>query len=234
MRLFIILFVACFSFQTLGEELNRCFYDHVKDAIELNRERRELYSRETEGQSRKISRYLILWEKFILIKAKKFDRKAAPFQSLGIPFICEDFVDMDATPEFISRTAQIPSGYLNKYKPESKQIKKKLKQSLKLGYKPFKMNIIREMQKLEFNKSYDCLLRHLLESLLRTSDLAPKYLAKAKDKARLDKLIQKYLRLQIFGISQAIFIDRKARSLQAEGVPILCNDIPHVPLSDWK
>ncbi|MBK22558.1 MAG: hypothetical protein CME70_01020 [Halobacteriovorax sp.] len=236
MKLYLTLFLALISFQSLGEELNRCFYDHVKDAIELNRERRGAYSKETNGASEKISRYLIIWEKLILLKANKYDRKSSQFQNLGIPFMCEDFIDMRETPEIITRTAQIPRGYLNIYKPKTKIIKKNLKASLKIGYKPFKISIVRELEKLKFNKSYDCLLRHLLESLLRTADLAPRYIAVAPQgkKQELDKLIKKYLRLQIFGISQAVFIDKKARSLQAEGVPILCNDVPHVPLSDWK
>jgi len=236
MKLYLTLFLALLSFQSLGEELNRCFYDHVKDAIELNRERREAYSRETDGASEKISKYLIIWEKLILLKANKYDRNSSQFQNLGIPLMCEDFIDMSETPRLMTRTAQIPKGYLNKYKPRTKKIKKDLKTALKLGYQPFKMVITNKIEQLKFNKSYDCLLRHLLESLLRTADLAPRYIAVAPKhkKQDLDKLIKKYLRLQIFGISQAVFIDKKARSLQAEGVPILCNDVPHVPLSDWK
>ena len=150
--------------------------------------------------------------------------------------MCEDFIDMSETPQYIARTTQIPKGYLTKLKPKSKQIKRTLRSKLKLGYLPLKKQLEIEIQKLSANKDYDCLLRHLLESLLRTADLAPRYLAKSSvtDRKKLDKLIYKYLRLQIFGIAQAIYIDKKARSLQATGVPILCNDVPAVHLSTWK
>lgn len=236
MRASLITILVLWAFPILGEELNRCFYIHVQDAIELNRERRDLYSKETNGESEKISRYLIIWEKLIRIKAKQYDRKAAPYQAQGIPFMCEDFIDMDETPEFIARTAQIPRGYMGKYKPNSKDIKRRLRSKLNLGYDHLAKQLENEIERLKFNKSYDCLLRHLIESLLRTADLAPRYLSKLenKEKKKLDKLIKKYLRLQIFGIGQAIFIDKKARSLQAEGVPILCNDVPAVHLSPWK
>ena len=224
------------SFSALGEELNHCFYVHVQDAIELNRERRELYSKETDGESEKISRYLIIWEKLIRIKARKYDRKAAPYQAMGIPFMCEDFIDMSETPDFIARTTQIPRAYQTDFEPKSRKIKKRLRSKLKLGYHPLAEQLKKEIELLAPNKNYDCLLRHIHESLLRTADLAPRYLSKleGKQKVKLDKLIRRYLRLQIFGIGQAIFIDKKARSLQSEGVPILCNDVPAVHLSPWK
>ena len=179
---------------------------------------------------------VIFWEKLILMKSKKFDRRARAFQQIGIPLMCEDFVDMAETPDYINKTTEILESYLKTAKPNSKQLKETLRSKLKLGYLPLKKHLEIELRFLEANKSYDCLLRHLVESLLRTADLAPRYLSKTngKDKKKLDKLITKYLRLQIFGIGQAIFIDKKARPLQAEGVPILCNDVPAVHLSDWK
>lgn len=223
------------STSLLGEEINSCFHDHVKDAMDLNRERRELYSKVSQGESEKVSRYLIIWEKIIILKAKKFDRRARKYQRLGIPFMCEDFVDMKLTPNYTD-TTQIPSAYNLNYKPISKLIKKTLKTELSFGYQPFIKQLNKEITKLEKNGAYDCLLRHLLESLVRTADLAPRYLAKApqQNRRKFNKLINKYLRLQIFGIGQAVFIDRKARSLQAKGLPILCNDVPAVHLSPWQ
>lgn len=236
MRFTYILIAIVLCGPALGEDLNRCFYDHVRDAIELNRERRELYSLETDGKSERISRYLIIWEKLILGKSKKYDRRAQGFQKLGIPFMCEDFIDMSETPTYTNRTTEIPEPYLKTAEPRSRQIKKTLRSKLKQGYLPLKKQLKIELKQLDSNKSYDCLLRHLIESLLRTADLAPRYLSKVegKQKEKLDRLIYRYLRLQIFGVGQAIFIDKKARSLQAEGVPILCNDVPPVHLSDWK
>ncbi|MFT6069148.1 MAG: hypothetical protein ACJAT2_000375 [Bacteriovoracaceae bacterium] len=236
MRNLVILFSLIISFSALGEELNRCFYDHVKDAIELNKIRKPLYAKATNGESLKISRYLILWERFIILKSLKYDRKAAKFKRKGIPVMCEDFVDMALTPEFIIDTTQIPRPYLISKSPKAKEIKSRLKASLQEGFNSFKKQTENEIQRLEFNSSYDCLLRHLLESLRRTGDLAPRYLKRTqgKQKKKLNKLLTKYLKLQIFGISQAIFIDKKARSLQSTGVPILCNDVPHVELSPWQ
>lgn len=224
------------SFSVLGEELNRCFYDHVKDAIVLNKIRKPLYAKATNKDSLKISRYLILWERFIILKSRKYDRKAAQFNQMGIPFMCEDFVDMKLTPEIILNTSQIPRPYLSSQSPKGKAIKSRLKTSLQEGYKSFKKQTENEIQRLEMNSSYDCLLRHLLESLRRTGDLAPRYLERTpkQHKKKLNKLLTKYLKLQIFGISQAIFIDKKARSIQAKGIPILCNDVPHVELSPWQ
>lgn len=224
------------SFSLLGEELNRCFYNHVKDAIVLNKIRKPLYAKETNRKSLKVSRYLILWERFIVLKSRKYDRVASEFNQIGIPFMCEDFVDMKDTPEFKPRTTEIPRVYLKSKSPKNRVIKKKLKASLQIGYDSFKEEVENQILNLEENSSYDCLLRHLFESLRRTADLAPKYLARisGSKKVKLDRHLKSYLKLQIFGISQAIFIDKKARSIQAKGVPILCNDVPHVALSPWQ
>ena len=224
------------SFSLLGEEVNRCFYDHVKDAIVLNKIRKPLYAKASQRKSLKISRYLILWERLILFKAKKYDSYAERFQELGIPFMCEDFVDMALTPEYIPNASEIPRPYLKSKAPKAKAIKSILKASLQEGFYSFKKVTELEISKLKFNSYYDCLLRHLLESLRRTADLAPRYLKKTpvESRARLNKLLRKYLKLQIFGISQAVFIDKKARSLQSKGIPILCNDVPHVELSPWQ
>jgi hypothetical protein len=235
MKGLLTLMILLMSFNLLGEELNRCFYDHVKDAITLNKTRKPLYANLTENKSLKISRYLILWERFIGLKAKKYDRKAVQYQKRGIPFMCEDFVDMKETPKFKPKTSEIPIAYFDSKAPNSRKIKIRLKAALIKGYESFKRQTETEIEELDQNLSYDCLLRHLLESLRRSSDLAPRYLLRVdpSKKARLDKTIQKYLKLQIFGISQASFIDRKARSIQAKGIPILCNDVPYVGLSPW-
>jgi hypothetical protein len=236
MRKLVILLSLFMSFSLLGEELNRCFYEHVKDAIVLNKMRKPLYASETNNKSLKISRYLILWERLIILKARKYDRKSSEFNKIGIPFLCEDFIDMKKTPSYTPGTTEIPRSYLSSVSPKSKEIKKILKTSLQKGYDSFKKETEQQITKLNENLSYDCLLRHLLESLRRSADLAPKYLSKTKgkQKTKLSKLLNKYLKLQIFGISQAIFIDKKARSIQAKGVPILCNDVPHVGLSPWQ
>lgn len=236
MRKMVLLLSLFMSFSLLGEEVKRCFYEHVKDAIVLNKMRKPLYAETTNNKSKKISRYLILWERLIILKARKYDRISKEFQQMGVPFMCEDFVDMSLTPEYRQYTSQIPRDYLKSKSPKVKTIKSRLRASLQGGYKSFKKETEKQIILLENNSSYDCLLRHLLESLRRTSDLAPRYLKKASSSSRtkLDKYLKKYLRLQIFGISQAAFIDKKARSIQKKGVPILCNDVPHVPLSPWR
>ena len=86
---------------------------------------------------------------------------------------------------------------------------------------------------LNESSSYNCLLRHFVESINRTSALAPIYIIAAKEAGMKSpkKLLWKYVKFQIFGLTWGNLIDNKARHLQAAGVPILCQDVPaiHTP-----
>ena len=74
------------------------FRDHLKDAIEVNSERKELYARMSSNRSLWVSWSLILLEKTAILIAWLIDRKASKFQKIGIPIIANDFVQMQPLP----------------------------------------------------------------------------------------------------------------------------------------
>ncbi|HLL48487.1 MAG TPA: hypothetical protein VK399_17425, partial [Longimicrobiaceae bacterium] len=87
-----------------------------------------------------------------------------------------------------------------------------------------------ELAALEAVPCYHCMLRHLLESMLRVTSLAPTHAARAeaagmKSTAGLSRLV---LRLHLFALVDAAKLDVVAAPIQARGIPILCQDVPPI------
>src|SRR5271168_4453715 len=97
--LIIISVICMFASPVLWAEEN-CFRHHLQDAIVINEARRPLYSALTDGKSENISDRLIFFESVGLLPAANFDMRAASFQSVGIPILCDEFVSMDKVPGF--------------------------------------------------------------------------------------------------------------------------------------
>jgi len=211
-----------------------CFVKHIKDAISINRKRRPLYENLTDGKSKKISNELILMEKLIYPMAYVFDKRARKYQKKGIAILCNDLVDMSEISEF-SNEIIFPSDRYEKIKRSSvKEMKEDMKDIYHLegweGLAKYTGLLLHDLNK---SKSYNCLLRHFIESINRTAHLAPNYIDKANRLGLKSpkKLLWDYTKFQIFGLSWGISIDSKASKIQSQGVPILCQDVPaiHAP-----
>jgi hypothetical protein len=76
------------------------------------------------------------------------------------------------------------------------------------------------------------MLRHLLGSALRISNQAPRYEAQARAariRASPGAISRTMLDLHLRMLGEAARLDRAAAPLQAEGIPILCQDVPPIP-----
>ncbi|HEV2735762.1 MAG TPA: hypothetical protein VGV85_13030 [Longimicrobiaceae bacterium] len=207
------------------------FAGHLEEALQVNLERMPLYSRLTGGESERISRRLIRWERWALPLARWVDRRARPYNARGIGVVADDFVPMAGTPRFRERFEDPPLP-LSAFRPaDARRIRRSLAAALKTGgFEGVAAALRVELAALEAVPCYHCMLRHLLESMLRVASLAPTHAARAeaagmKSTAGLSRLV---LRLHLFSLVDAAKLDVVAAPIQARGIPILCQDVPSI------
>ncbi len=210
-----------------------CFKEHLDAAISSNRNRREIYSDHTNTKSKKISNSLIFAEKISLIYAKLLNPSLEKYRRAGIPILCLDFIEMSKAPN-IPRDFSIPN---YKYqdidsvdiKELRAEISKRLKNDDYLGIVEF---IEEEVSNQKKYSQYNCMVRHVLESLGRSAFLTPYYIEHASSLGLKSpkNLLNKYLRRNIFALKYSHSLDKKASSLQEKGISILCGDVPHIPI----
>lgn len=205
---------------------------HLREAIALNRERMPLYDSLTDGRSRAVSRRLIWAERLALPVAWVIDRRARLWQEHGVRIVCEDFVPMAGTPAFRARRDDTvpPPPFVP---ADARRIRRSVVLSLRAeGFEGAGDAFEAELERLEEVPAYHCMLRHLLESALRISRLAPVHDAEARALGLPSTrgLSKTMLDLHLMILGEAARLDRRAAPLQAEGVPIVCRDVPPIPV----
>ena len=202
-----------------------CFAEHLREAISLNELRRPLYAAATGGESDSVSRELIALERASLIFAKKLDERARPYQDAGIGLLCDEFVSMTLTPTF-----RLGDASTAPFRPRPLRLFHRTTRALRRGgYAALSGQLETELHDIPEGSA--CLTRHLLESTLRAANLAPGHAAGASNLGMEspDGLSRAFIFAQLASLPEAARLDRKAESLHAQGVPILCNDVPPIP-----
>lgn len=215
-----------------AEPDSRCMEIHLREAIALNKQRMPLYDSLSGGASRGISRRLIWTERLAIPVAWYIDWRARQFQRAGVRIVCDDFVPMARTPVFRARAADPPP--LSAFVPaDARRIRRGVGRALRHGGFPAASQALEaELHRLEKTPAYHCMLRHLLESALRISNQAPLYAAEADARGLLaspEGLSRTMLDLHLASLGEAVKLDRRAAPLQAEGIPIICQDVPPIP-----
>jgi hypothetical protein len=212
---------------------SRCMERHLREAARINRERMPLYDSLTGGRSRSISRRLIWTERLAIPVAWYVDHRARPFQRAGIRIVCDDFVPMENTPVFRDRAADPPPPLSAFVPADARRIRRTVERVQERGGFPAASEALRvELARLEGTPAFHCMLRHLLESALRISDQAPRYAAQAREqglRGSPERISAALLDLHLAVLDEAAGLDRRAAPLQAEGIPILCQDVPPIP-----
>lgn len=209
-----------------------CMTKHMQDAIQINRERSPFYQALSNGESRKITRLLIGMEKKLLLVSPLADFWARPYQRAGIPVVCEDIIDMSLTPKFREWN---PEGRVSQdsYRPVLVTLAKNKLQEL-LGREDFHglaWLSDQYVQQIEAQPRFNCLVRHMLESIRRAAILAPRYEVMARIKGvRSPRFLSKVLlKSHLNLLEESGRIDRLAAPLQASGIMIICQDVPAIP-----
>jgi hypothetical protein len=226
----VILFILSIIVQTSYAYDSSCFSRHLDEAIQLNENRKQLYSELTNGDSEQISSKLIRQERWAKIFAFFYDWRAETYQENGIPVVCDEFVSMSLTPPFVSyqapqvRVGALPELPIGGWEDELNN---------KEDFDQLAQASLQMVHSLNELPDYFCMTRHLLESIVRSARLAPSHIEKSLQ-ANLDSprdLLQDFIELHVDGLQDAYELDRMAFPMQAKGIPILCRDVPAIPLN---
>jgi hypothetical protein len=206
------------------------FEEHLREAIALNSTRAPLYATLSAGRSRRISRTLLWSERALLPVARWFDRRAEPYHRAGIPLLHDVFVSMEGTPAFLPRLGPVPGP--PRLRPDGRAAGREVARAFRAaGFDGAAATLARHLGALEEEPEFHCMLRHLLESTRRIALVAPGLhrLAGRRGLASPLPLLSRLLRVHLWGCGAAGRLDRLALPLQADGLPILCRDVPPIP-----
>ena len=210
------------------------FEIHVREAIALNRERAPRYAALSNGASRPISRTLIAAERLIIPIARWFDRRAAPYQQAGVPLLESIFVPMSGAPPFLA-VRHVGPHELSQPAPQPAAIRRRVTAAYRARSFPGAADALAsELTALASTPGVDCLVRHVLESAHRLSQVAPAHVAAAQERGLQSpaRMLARLLWLHLWSLGSAAVLDRRARPLQARGIAILAQDLPPIPPRD--
>lgn len=205
-----------------------CISKHMREAIALNEERSVLYASATGGRSKPISESLIKLEKLVLATLPALEGLAVEYQKAGIPIFCLDVVSMSQTEKFVERVAA-PVGVFQPFDG--------LSWTLVLGRalleaddRKLEEQLERALEILNRNQSFNCMSRHMIESILRSVRLQPVYKRMSLEKGMREpsRLMRVLIHTQISALAVVSHLDEQAATLNAEGIPIICRDVPYI------
>lgn len=212
-----------------------CYERHLEEAVEINQERRRIYRNLADkiggpylaDQSFQVSTELINAEQLSQIGKYYFDYHGEKFQKMGINIVCNEFVAMEHLKAPVKLEAPLTS-----FTPLStKLMRKKLTDTLKTqGFAAILTTSQKYLGQLSAQPAYHCMTRHTLESLRRIAYFAQTYPIGADTHWLSEDLIKGH----IYALDFAGKIDRLAQPLQEKGIPIICHDVPHIPMGDHK
>lgn len=217
------------------------FYLHLKEAIEINQQRKPLYAQQSKGQSKKVSNLLIRSEKMSLPIAHYFDWRARKFNQKGIAIVAHDFVNMDdilspkAPPLYPQKASAV---HLQVAQELSKNFRKKIKANLKTynfeAACATTANALLQTNQLEQTaQAHFAMLKHLLESIGYAAAHAIDYAQVSQGDSL--KLSRQLVNIQLYGLPIALKIDAQAQKMHQLGIGIVINDVPPIPFLDhWK
>ena len=212
------------------------FENHIKEAIELNKHRRKLYRKKTNGESLILSNILIVSEYFVLPFARKFDRKAEAFQKDGIAIVKEDFVAMEVTDIDANVPFQNPmfAPCINEAKLILKDFKKKLDknqytitylmsihQSALAAY--YQLTAIEQKYAVHF-----AMAKHIIESLVLIARNGIVWSNKSIGDTL--KLSCDMIYFHKAAVVNSLIIDRLANPFHVKNVGIIVHDLPSIEM----
>ena len=207
-----------------------CFGRHLRQAIVLNERRLPVYSEWSGGESEEVSRSLIRLERLALTAAWYADGRARRYHAVGIPIVCAEFESMALVPPLPDRPGPKPAGpYVAA--PGSDTLREELLAAYGSGGFPAVEAAADRRLRALGSPAYNCMTRHLLESVRRVAWAAPRHQTRSREEGAPSPrgLSELLLRLNLSVLDEASELDRRAAPLQARGIPILCADVPSIP-----
>ncbi|MEO9531771.1 MAG: hypothetical protein ABJG68_13405 [Crocinitomicaceae bacterium] len=178
-----------------------------------------------------MSKTFIRGQRLSLPFVRGTDRKALYWISKGVPIVECDMVDMAELPKFQNSLDFAPEDISEFKVLDVKNVRKRLKQSFSLdGFIGVAIQSELEIKALEKNPTFHAMARHMLESLIRTCNMAPIYNQMAKERSLPStlELSTKMFKHHLHALTGCRRIDKLAAPLQAKGIPIIHQDVPYI------
>ncbi|PWU14806.1 MAG: hypothetical protein C5B49_12630 [Bdellovibrio sp.] len=210
-----------------------CFARHISEAMALNRQRFWPYARLTSWRSVLISSELIATEAIALLVAQRVDRKARMYQERGIPIACNDFAPMSLVVSFSAREpAPFPDLRDYDYFFTGPWITTLSQLADGQDYAGLEQKTNEVLQVFAKEPRFHCMSKHVLDSLRRLAHFAPDYLRMAAEKELPPptELIQGMIHNHLQTLPIATHLDDDSRFIHAEGIPLICQDVPAIGL----
>jgi hypothetical protein len=214
--------------------------EHFIEAIKINSQRSSYYQEQFlyDSLALKIISYrLILFEILGLPIMFLLDLLAYPMHFYNIPLFKEEIVPMTIRPK--NSPFPFPLDPLQNYKPLQAYalLSHCFRLILKNDIHEMENYLQNELTKLQAVPCYNILGQHFLESIIRCCDLNQKYsqCLKGWKKYYTLALSLSFIGLSLLSIKEMISLDKRAAPFHAQGLAILYNDIPRIPLkSQWN
>ncbi len=144
--------------------------------------------------------------------------------------VAEDFVSMEKAPDFEpAAPGALP---LSRYeRQDGWKMLLRIRRAGKMGGFAGTCQAVRaELARLQAVPTYHAMVRHVLESTLRTAHLASKHeaLARAKGLKSTAGLSRRLIAMNLLALIDAAVIDEDAAPIQAAGIPIIHRDVPPI------
>lgn len=199
----------------------------------MNRERAPDYARLSNHRTEEISSKLIAGERLAIFGSYlfyNFDFLAQDYQAHGINIVCDEFVPMSLTPAFQGISSTKPS-LANYQSLPALKIHRELRRALRSDFSEVKSISVKWIHHIEATEPrFNCMTRHLLESVARIASLAPAHIAKAASLGLSSPqwLSEDMISSHLTMIHSAVEIDGLAAPVQADGLAIICQDVPPI------
>lgn len=222
-----------------------CFDEHIREAIQTNQARLRPYHLLSQGRTETLSKELIGMERDALLFAKWYMARTRGWREAGVPLFCSEFLPMSRAGELV-REPLILRPQLSSYRePEWKNFRDEVASTLQkmedtlrspvpeamgILWWDLQNSIEEELGGLAQEKRFNCMYRHMVESMLLVSREAVGHARRARalsiESPETWSISLLKLHLQVLG--RTISLDRRAAPIQADGIPFLCSDVPHL------
>ncbi len=207
-----------------------CITDHLAEAMALNEQRKALYSSLSNGNSEAVSDALIGAEQ-ALYKSLGYARPLLQhYWSNEVPVLCKEFVPMNQAPAFSEIfSTPIPEGSVRYVNP--KILYAKLQGLMLFRGRSALIQAGRdEIAKLDKPDHFQCMMKHVLESLVKAAEVADEInqISGRKGLGSSYWLSDLSIQGQMALIPTASELDKKSEALHRQGIPIICNDVPQI------
>ncbi len=228
----IVLHIGILSFHetVTAKTSHACFTDHLNEAIALNQRRKPVYSRLSARRSIPISETLISSEWFSKLFARGVERDAKIYEKKGVNILCDAFISMSKVPVFQENTGlrHDPRSFRKFDNDDLEDLLEDLNDDLR--FEEIFLVVEQQISQLNQQPHFHCMIRHVLESVRRIAYQAPLHDRKALALGLPSslELSKKLISLHLLSFSVSSYLDKAARPLQAQGIPILCQDVPPI------